>query len=271
MMRIWHQSMTVLEDFPGYAKLMQAHAAAVCSPDTEVTLHGLAPGTYPSDVAPIEIAAVPWLHTLCSVQIVENVLLAQREGYDAVAMSCFGDPQLQALRSMVDIPVLSAFESSLLIAGTAAKSLGFLVPDEDSVKRSRARAKGYGYGERVAVIMACDPPLTEHTLDRGFNGETEFIEQLKSRVRKMAEAGAEIVIPGEGVLNSVLVHNKIAEIDGTPIFDSFGAVMCLAEMLVQLQRKTGLRNARQRGGANSTDHLMRHFRDVTISALQAAP
>ena len=55
-MRIWHQSLTVIEDLPAYADRMRAHIATVARPDTEVVLHGLLPGTYPATYPGDDIA-----------------------------------------------------------------------------------------------------------------------------------------------------------------------------------------------------------------------
>ena len=49
-MRIWHQSFTVLDDVPHYRDALRpAPAAQVAAPGTTVDLHGMEPGTYPSD------------------------------------------------------------------------------------------------------------------------------------------------------------------------------------------------------------------------------
>ncbi len=48
-MRIWHQSLTVIEDLPAYADRIRQHIATIVRPDTEVVLHGLLPGTYPAN------------------------------------------------------------------------------------------------------------------------------------------------------------------------------------------------------------------------------
>jgi allantoin racemase len=269
MMKIWHQSMTTLEDQPGYASLMKQHAQKVCAPDTVVDLHGVMPGTHPPDLAPVQAAGLAWLAELNSLQIVENVIRAQDEGYDAVAMSCFSDPQLDICRSLVDIPVISAFETSLLIASTSARAFGLLVPTASSVRNTRRRIQQYGFEHRAAVVAACDPQLTEYDMEHGFEGGP-MVDKLVANIRRLRDAGADIVIPAEGVLNALLVRNGIDNVDGVPVFDSFGAVMATAEMLVRLQRTTGLRNARSGAYRQPPAQAMAHARRVALAALQAA-
>ena len=48
-MRIWHQSFTVLQDLPAYDDALKAHFKKVARPDTEIVMHGMAEGTYPTN------------------------------------------------------------------------------------------------------------------------------------------------------------------------------------------------------------------------------
>ena len=95
--RIWHQSMTDLTLLPGYAGMLHDHARRICGADTVVDLHGLAPGTYPQGMAPIELVRYRWGEHLAFVQIVENCMRAEREGYDAVD----GTPVLDSYGSLL--------------------------------------------------------------------------------------------------------------------------------------------------------------------------
>jgi Asp/Glu/hydantoin racemase len=261
--------MTTLEDQPGYARLLKEHAQRVCAADTEVDLHGAMPGTHSSDLAPIQAAGLAWLAELNALQIVENVIRAEREGYDAVAMSCFGDPQLDACRGLVDIPVVSAFENSLLVASTCARAFGLLVPTESAIRNNRKRVRHYGFEHRVAAIAACDPPLTEYEMERAFEGGP-IVDQLVAGIRGLIRQGADIIIPAEGVLNALLVRNGIASVDGAPVFDSFGALVANAEMLVRLQRSTGLRNARRGSYSRPDAAQVARSRRIAIRALTEA-
>ena len=48
-LRIWHQSFTVLSDLGAYDEALRKHFKRVSRPDTEIVLHGMRPGTYPSN------------------------------------------------------------------------------------------------------------------------------------------------------------------------------------------------------------------------------
>ena len=44
-MKIWHQSFTVLSDLGPYQDALKKHFARVARPDTQIDMHGMAPGT----------------------------------------------------------------------------------------------------------------------------------------------------------------------------------------------------------------------------------
>jgi allantoin racemase len=269
-MRIWHQSLTDLTLLPGYAGMLREHAGRICAADTTVDLHGLAPGTYPEGMPPIEMVRYRWAHHLAFVQIVENAIRAEREGYDAVAISCFVDPGLEEARSVVDIPVVSSLETALLVASATARSFGLMAIDEAMAVTLRELVHRYGYERRVAIVETIDPPVTEFELDEAFAWSPAFVDRFACQARGMIKAGADTIIPAEGVINTVLVRNGCQEVDGTPVLDSYGALLGFAEMLVQLRRRSGLRTSRGGAYARPPESLVRHLRGVTSGVLDEA-
>jgi Asp/Glu/hydantoin racemase len=266
--RIWHQSMTDLTLLPGYAAMLQDHVRLIGAPDTTVDLHGLTPGTYPEGMAPIDMVRYRWAHHLAFVQIVENVMRAQREGYDAVAVSCFVDPALEEARSVVDIPVVSSLETALLVSSTIGRAFGLLTIHESMARTLREIVQRYGFAERVVAVEAMDPPIREFELDEAFAGSPELVERFAAQARRMVAAGCDVIIPAEGVVNTVLVRNKLHSVDGTPVLDSYGALLAFAEMLVQLRRRSGLAVGRRGIYAQPPDSLVRHLRRITREALR---
>src|SRR4051812_34839005 len=87
-MRIWHQSFSDLDRVPVYRATLARHAAAVIPAGNSVALHGLRPGTYGSEFAPIHAIRHHYLEMLNEQQVVEAALAAERAGYDAFALGC---------------------------------------------------------------------------------------------------------------------------------------------------------------------------------------
>jgi Asp/Glu/hydantoin racemase len=266
--RIWHQSLTDLTLLPGYSAMLRDHARRICGADTVVDLHGLAPGTYPEGMAPIDMVRYRWAHHLAFMQIVENAMCAQREGYDAVAISCFVDPGLEEARSVVDIPVVSSLETALLVSSTIGRAFGLLTIEETMARTLRELVHRYGFSGRVATVAALDPPITEFELDQAFAGSPEFAERFARQARRMVADGCDVIIPAEGVVNTVLVRNELQSIDGTPVLDSYGSLLAFAEMLIQLRRRSGLSIGRSGAYKQPPESLIRHLRRVTTQVLQ---
>jgi allantoin racemase len=239
-MRIWHQSYTDLTRLPGYAGMLAEHAKALSSPDTVVDLHGLRPGTYPEGMPPVAMVGYSYATHLADLQVIENIITAEREGYDAVAISCFLDPGLEVARSMVDIPVVSSCETSLLISSMLGHSFGFLTLDETMAGFLRKLVVRHGFGDRVKMVAAMDPPIDEHELDSAFAGSPAFVARFSAQAERMVAQGADVVIPAEGVLNVALVRNGVRAVAGAPVLDSYGSLIALAETMVRLRRISGL-------------------------------
>ncbi len=260
--RIWHQSYTDLTHLPGYRSMLAEHAAAVCRPDTVVDLHGVRPGTYPEGMPPVAMTKYNYGLKLTDLQVIDNIVAAEREGYDAVAISCFLDPGLEEARSLVDIPVVSSCETALLVSSAVSRSFGLLTLDENMAVYLRKLIVHEGFGEKVKIVAALDPAIDEFELDRAFAGSREFVERFSRQARELIAGGADIIVPAEGVLNIALVRNGVQSIDGTPVLDSYGSLLSFAEMMVQLRRTSGLQVSRVGAYAKPPETVVTHLRHI---------
>jgi Asp/Glu/hydantoin racemase len=265
--RIWHQSYTDLTRLPGYRSMLAEHARAICGPETVVDLHGLRPGTYPEGMPPIEMVAYRYPLRLADMQVIDNIITAERKGYDAVAISCFLDPGLEEARSMVSIPVVSSCETALLVSSAVARSFGFVTLNEAMAAYLRELVDRYGFGERVKTIAAMDPPIDEHELDLAFAGSPAFVERFSRDAARILGKGVEIIIPAEGVVNIALVRNKVRAVGNAPVLDSYGSLLGFAEMMVQLQRKSGLKTSRLGAYAAPPQGLVPNLRGIAADIL----
>ena len=269
-MRIWHQSYTDLTRLPGYAGMLAEHARASSGPDTVVDLHGLRPGTYPEGMPPVAMVGYLYAMHLADMQVIENIIAAERQGYDAVAISCFLDPGLEEARSMVDIPVVSSCETSLLMSSLVGRSFGFLTLDGTMAGYLRKLVARYGCAGRVKIVEAMDPPIDEHELDCAFAGSPEFVDRFSQQAHRLVAAGADVIIPAEGVLNLALVRNGVKAVAGAPVLDSYGSLLALAETMVGLRRRSGLSTSRvgayARPEASLVSDLRRTLSDVLTDA-----
>ena len=239
-MRIWHQSMTDITKLPEYAATLKKHARVVCEPSTTVDIHGVMPGTYPPGVPPIDAIVSPWIDRVIASQIVDNAVRAEREGYDAVAISCFFDPGLREARSLVNIPVVSLCETALLIGTAMGGRFGLIGLGEEQVFVLEELAERYGASRRIAVTLPLQPGVTEDELENIHGGGGDLVERVEAVARQAVACGADVIIPAEGVLNTALMRRGVSTLAGVPVLDAYGTLLAHAEMLVKLQRTTDM-------------------------------
>lgn len=245
MIKIWHQSFTDLTTMPIYADTLNEHAKRILSDDAIVVLHGLRKGTYADGVAPIDAIKYRYLEFLNESQICEAALTAEREGFDAVAIGCFFDPALRLARSIVDIPVVSLAESCMLTACSIGRTFGLVTLCLEETGNLYDLASLYGISSRLSSVVGLAPAIDEFSLEGGPEQSQAIIENFKRACAIVIEAGSEVIIPGDGVLNEFLVRNKVTEVDGVPILDSIGTLFHHATMLAKLKRSTGLSVSRR--------------------------
>jgi allantoin racemase len=240
--RIWHQSFTVLSDLAAYDDALKAHFKRVARPDTTIVMHGMKPGTYPSNYPGTDIrhAAVQHLHSL---QFMEAGVTAEREGFDAYAISTLPDPALREIRSMLNIPVVGYGESAMLTSCLLGRRFAVMVFISELADLLAENARKYGLAERFAG--ASDVGFRFNDVLKAFGEPAPLIERFKAAARERIAAGAEVIIPGEAPLCVLLMTHGVSEVDGVPVLDSLSCWVKHAEMLVDLQRQSGVTRCRR--------------------------
>jgi Asp/Glu/hydantoin racemase len=243
-MRIWHQSFAQLDALPVYREALQAHLNACAMPGTEIVMHGMDPRTKPAFEPGKKDIAYPYFQFLHANQFLDNVMQAEREGYDAFLMSTFPDPYLDVARTLVDIPVVGFGFSSMHVAASLGSHFGIICFLKDLMPHYVENVRKYrldGLGGTIRHIG-----LAYADIHKGFQDPTPVIEAFTRIAREMIETqGVDVLLAGEGPLGLLLHRNGIHRIDEVPIVDGFATTLKTAEMLVQLRRSSGMRVARQ--------------------------
>lgn len=234
--RIWHQSFLDLEQLPGYRKLLVEHGNGICESGTTIDVHGVETGQWPSRDYPKYSGQGQHLKV---AQIIENARRAQREGYDAMALSVFLDPGLQEARSLVDMPVVSALETALEVASKMGRCIGLITRSSWMNPQVESLVRGYGYADRVGELTALAYPMGLDELEKVSAAPQAFIAQFSEQSRALIRGGVDVIVPAEGLLNTVLIRNGVREIDGVPVLDSYGVLIASAEMHIRIRRAAG--------------------------------
>ncbi len=240
-MKIWHQSFTVLEDLPAYEEALRLHIRKVVRPDTEVVMHGLLPGTYPSNYPGSDLGFASLYH-LHGAQWIVQALRAQRDQFDAFAMATLPNPLIREIRSLVDMPVVGYGEASMHMACMLGQRFGMLVFIDKMIPLLHEQIAGYGLTSRCAGVRPVG--FTFQDVLPAFSNPAAVLERFHDAARGLIRDGAEVILPGEMPLNILLAKNRITQVDGVPVIDGLAVTMKLTECFVDLRHSVGMKQSR---------------------------
>lgn len=160
--------------------------------------------------------------------VVDEVVKAEREGFNAVVIYCFGNPGLYAAREAVDIPVIGIGEASQLLAMSLGRKFSIISPVPWAVKRHWDKAKVIGSIGKLASIRCVNIPVLD--LDRDVKILKESI--LEKAEEAIKEDDADVVVLGCGSMMGIA--QEISRELGIPVIDPGLAGFRFAEILVEM-------------------------------------
>lgn len=243
-MRIWHQSFSDLDRVPIYRATLAQHAARVMPAGDTVTLHGLRPGTYGRDFAPIHAIRHRYLEFLNEAQVCEAAMAAERAGYDAFALGCFYDPALRAARSLVDIPCVGLSETCMLVACSLGHRFGLVSLEDSQRAQHEELARAYGLHDRLAAVVPMHPPIDEYMLEIDADSARPMLEAFGQACRRLVDAGAEVIIPGDGFLSEMVWRHGVTTQHGAVVMDALGTLFRYGAFLAGARDALGLQVSR---------------------------
>lgn len=266
-MKIWHQSFTDLSTFAQYRETLRSHARQVMGDDAEVVVHGLRPGTYPEGIAPMDVNSIGGLRMVNEQQVLEAAVAAQESGFDAMAIGCFFDPALHQARSLVDIPVVSLTESCMLTACSLGRRFAVVSITDFQKMLTEDLAAACGLSARLAGVVAMTPGVRLFDLER----DGDVLDSIRARFlaacQEALRLGAEVIIPGDGVLNEFLVRHRLLQVEGAVVLDALGVLFQHAAFLARSRAAGVLDVSRRQLYAKPTLAMLAHVR-ASAGALQ---
>ncbi|MCM2250937.1 MAG: aspartate/glutamate racemase family protein [Ramlibacter sp.] len=243
-MKIWYQSTLNFAHTPNYEKALAAHFRRVASPGTEVVLNGRKTA-FGSDLGGDDVYGSPVMyHAVVLPAFIRSLLAAEQAGADAFVVASFSEPILAELRSLATMPVISMTEASFMAAAMSAPKVGFVTLNKMVVPFIEKSISLHKWKDRVTGIHLIEGEVSEAELDTKFPEPGPYLDRLTAGTREAIAAGAQVVIPAEGVLAVMAAENGLREVDGVPIIDAIGTPILFAEMAVALKRRTGLAQSR---------------------------
>jgi allantoin racemase len=225
--RIWFQGATDRVHMAPYIARVEAHLKAILDPQFTGSFNTTTPpATTTHALTEMRVAA----------NFVRNAVQAEREGYDAVAITHFQDAGLMEAKSAVGIPVLGLGETSLHHACTLGRKLGLVTINPAFVPWHEDQVIRYGLQQRVIGVRAVEATVSDF-ID-AFASEEAFkkLEPKWTReCRILLEAGADVIVPAGGLPMMLYGSERGASIDGAPIVNGITVVAKTAEMFIKMQ------------------------------------
>nr|ACF98056.1 putative hydantoin racemase [uncultured bacterium 888] len=237
-MRIWWQSSSPIHRLHEYRNALSAHLDAVRRPETSIHISGVDEGSMD-----LHYNAVVAMNSFGPGGVLDKILQAAGQGYDAVAIGCFLDPAMQEAREIVPIPVFGMGETCMLMAcmfGQRFSGVAFHAKQAQFYDR-----KAFEYGLAARHIPFGNLGIDFNEVQDGFARPQEMTAAFAREVRRLASQGAEVVLAACATVNAIIHREKMREIDGVLILDSNAMLLKITESMVDLASAIGLGASRR--------------------------
>ncbi|MDE1132697.1 MAG: aspartate/glutamate racemase family protein [Ascidiaceihabitans sp.] len=212
-----------------------AAARAVARPDTEIIASN-------SQNGPASIQGFLDVAT-CVPGLLEEV--ARHSDVDAIVIACFDDTGLDAVRTLVSVPVLGIGEAAYHAASMVSNKFSVITTLSRSVPGLENNLMRYGLGQKCARVRATDIPVLKLE-----EGDPATLTKIRTEIRAAIEQdNAEAIVLGCAGMADLMA--ELSGEFGLPIIDGVAAGITFAEALVN----NGLRTSKK--GAYLTAEISR--------------
>lgn len=231
-MRIWYQSYVDYKNGKIYWDRLRAHLKTVVDEGTEVDVKG---------ITPHDSYAHPIVEMRCAREVVCNAVRAEREGYDAFVIGHFQDAGLYEARSVVNIPVVSLGEASMLYSLQLGQRVGVVTINTRYIPWINHQIVKYGLERRVTGVHAMQ--FEPGQILKAYESQAladEVRHLFDAQAKPLVAAGCEVLIPGGGIPMLLFSTLQQHTVDGAPVINGIPIVVKMAELAVKLRQLSGL-------------------------------
>ncbi len=159
---------------------------------------------------------------------IQEVLKAEKEGYDGLIIYCYGDPALRAAKEAVKIPIVGLGESSATFASLLGHKFGIVTagpPESGSYLMDNLKI--YELDHKCVGVASVGIPVLD--LKEGDKEEERLLIKIGD---EMIKKGAEVLILGCGSMLGVAetASRKL----GVPIIIPAAAALKLCEAMISM-------------------------------------
>ena len=236
-MKIWWQSSTAIHRLDDYMNTLTKNLNDLKRSDVEVHVNGVDDGSMD-----LHYNAVVAINSYGVGGVLNKMMQAQDQGYDAIAIGCFLDPAMQEARELLSIPVFGLGETSMLMACSYGhKFSGIAFHKKQSQYYDR---KAFEYGLSSRHIPFGDLGIDFNEVQKAFTDPGQMTENFLKESRRLAAAGAEVILAACATVNAIIRRENIKEVDGALIMDCNAVLLKTTEAMAELSKTIGLSSSR---------------------------
>lgn len=197
-------------------------ARAVARPDTEIVAAN-------SQNGPASIQGFLDVAT-CIPGLLEEV--GRHPHVDAIVIACFDDTGLDAVRSLVSVPVLGIGEAAYHAASMIATKFSVVTTLSRSVPGLENNLMRYGLAQKCVRVRATDIPVLKLE-----EGDPDTLARIRSEIRAAIDQDkAEAIVLGCAGMADLMA--QLSHEFGLPVIDGVAAGVTFAEALVNNRLST---------------------------------
>jgi allantoin racemase len=250
-MKIWYQSASSYgyePVFDDYGRTLEEQCRRIVRPDTEVHIEGI-------EVMVRDIENLKSLQYYQKIQTLNNVLRAEREGYDAFVMGCTLDVGVDEGKAMVDIPVVGISEASYHLAMMLGHLFAVVTSSSAFFQVFKEQVDRYGLSSKY-LQGPYIYPASEEEIALALKDPKPLMEKFKTVAEKAIEDGASVIIPNPAFIATLVHRSGLTKIQDALVLDTISVAVKTAEMLVDL-KKIGIEPSRRIGVYAKPDKELR--------------
>lgn len=149
---------------------------------------------------------------------------------EALIVGCFGDPGIDALREVLECPVVGPFEASMHLGAQLGARVGVVTVLDSVVPVLDRLVLGMGLSLRYAGATAIDIPVLELQKD-----PSKVAARVEEGGRRMVERGADVLVLGCMSLAFLGMAEKVGPLLGVPVINPVRCALKIAESLAGQQ------------------------------------
>lgn len=158
--------------------------------------------------------------------------VAQHKDVDAIVVACFDDTGVDAVRTLVSVPVLGIGEAAYHAASMIANKFSVITTLSRSVPGLENNLMRYGLARKCARVRATEIPVLKLE-----EGDPATLDKIRSEIRTAIEQdNAEAIVLGCAGMADLMA--ELSDMFGLPVVDGVAAGVTFAEALVRTKLRT---------------------------------